>query len=173
MFNKIFNIGLPKTGTSSLYEALKILGFRTMHNHRDFREASFKGEYKYQNDDWRALCNLSEHYYPQLDKAYPGSKFVLTVREVNAWLKSIEKQFGDSRGDERLPILRDHVRWNSLIAMKRVLRRIAGRENKNINMLTRVQIFGTYKFNPERYAFVYHLHYKNALDYFKDRPQDF
>jgi hypothetical protein len=172
MFNKVFNIGLPKTGTASLYEALNILGLKTLHNPREFREKSLRGEYQYDDPDWQAVCNLSEHYYPQLDKAYAGSKFILTIRDVNSWLKSLEKQYGDSEGDEALPLLRGRVAWYSSTAMKRLLLRILGKEQKNINMLGRVQVFGTYKFSRERCAFVYQLHYKNALEYFKDRPND-
>lgn len=32
-------------------------------------------------------------FYPQLDQRYPGSKFILTVRDIDAWLKSSRKQF--------------------------------------------------------------------------------
>ena len=172
MFNKIFNIGLPKTGTKSLSKALNILGLKSLHNPRVFREKSFEGVYGYNNGDWQAICNLSEHYYPQLDKAYPGSKFILTVREINSWLKSLEGEFGDTKGNERLPILSAGISWYSPTAIKKVLKRILGKEKNDLNMLTRLQIFGAFKVSPERYAYVYQLHYKNALEYFKDRPHD-
>jgi hypothetical protein len=38
-------------------------------------------------------------------------------------------------------------------------------------MLQRVVIFGTYKFNRERLSYIYDLHYKTVMEYFKDRPE--
>ena len=171
MFNKIFNIGLPKTGTKSLNKALNILNIQSLHTPRALREKSFEGIYSHDDDVWQASCNFSEHDYPQFDTAYPGSKFILTVREMNSWLKSVEKQFVN-QGVGRLPILTEGITWHSPAVMKKLLKRILGREKKNLTMLTRVQVFGTYQFNAERCAFVYQLHYKNALEYFKNRPND-
>ena len=75
---KVFGIGLSKTGTRSLAEALIILGYKTIHypwsmediaNH----EASL---------DIPVACR-----YKVLDLLYPNSKFILTTRPFNEWIE--------------------------------------------------------------------------------------
>jgi 3'-phosphoadenosine 5'-phosphosulfate (PAPS) 3'-phosphatase len=95
---KIFGIGLSKTGTSSLAQALDILGYRT----RDY-----PGVAHYVRGDLSTLepAMLDSHdaltdtpipsLYPALDAHYPGAKFILTVRQMEGWLKSCKKQFTD------------------------------------------------------------------------------
>ena len=102
---KVFCIGFQKTGTTSLYAALTRLGYRT---------AAVVGR------DWTAerlaadgarLCieTMKDFdaaqdmpwpiFFRELDAAFPGSKFILTVRDAEHWFQSIEKHFGD-RADE-------------------------------------------------------------------------
>jgi len=141
--NKIFGIGLPKTGTSSLNESLKILGFRSRHNPLDLRALSYNyGVYQYARDDWDALTNFGEHFYPQLDRNYPQSKFILTIRDKDAWLSSAGKWF--SRPQENPPI-----------------------DDKCC-----LETFGCVRFQYERFSYVYDLHRKNAEGYFRNRPGD-
>jgi hypothetical protein len=93
---KIFGIGLSKTGTTSLASALELLGYRT----RDY-----PGLARYAPGDLATLdaAVLDSHdaltdtpipsLYRELDARYPGSKFILTVRDIDGWLKSCKKQF--------------------------------------------------------------------------------
>lgn len=169
-FNKIFNIGFPKTGTTSLNSALSALGFRSIHNPKPFRRLTMQGIYHFDDDDWQALTNFGEHCYPQLDQAYPHSKFILTVRDEQAWLKSWQKQIGDSTGDEV------GARWGwsrKLRAMQHEFRRIMRGEVRISHLHSRIEIFGTYRFHAERCVYVYRLHQTNARDYFQQRPDDF
>lgn len=93
---KVFGIGLNKTGTISLHEALGELGFRSLHwggpevRVRVERAlAEGRGlvddfpEYDAFSDIWR----LSENF-ALLDRQYPGSRFVLTTRPLDDWLES-------------------------------------------------------------------------------------
>lgn len=145
--SKIFAIGLPKTGTTSLYQALKLLNYRTLHNPLDFRILSYnKGIYKYPEEawgGWDAITNFGEHFYPQLDINYPGSKFILTLRDKESWLKSSEKWFS-------IPPL------------------YPPRDNKS-----RLETFGCITFQRERFSYIYDLHVKNAKNYFCNRSHDF
>jgi hypothetical protein len=168
--NKIFNIGLPKTGTTSLNQALNDLGFPSIHNPKAFRRQAMKGQYRFEPDNWQALTNFGEHFYPQLDNAYPDSKFILTVRDEDAWLTSLQQQFGHSTGDEV------GARWEWSRRIRTLLRewkRLVSNEVVITHMHARIDIFGTYSFHAERNLYVYRLHQKNARDYFRDRPQDF
>ncbi len=103
MQGKIFCIGLDKTGTTSLHNALKILGFSSVHfmseqgNIKDIIRTNYqKGknlltgiEHFDAYSDWnRASTN---HLYKVLDKQYSGSKFILTTRNLDKWLISREK----------------------------------------------------------------------------------
>lgn len=77
---KIFGIGLGRTGTTSLAHALTILGYKTKHcpismEQIDQHEAS---------DDLTVASRFKE-----LDQKYPGSKFILTVRDLGSWVSSV------------------------------------------------------------------------------------
>ncbi|MBK1631361.1 hypothetical protein CKO31_11540 [Thiohalocapsa halophila] len=96
---KIFCIGLSKTGTTSLTEALRILGFDAVHWY------ATKHAFRYTADggidiDWDfferhdAFADTPiARIYPQLDERYPDAKFILTVRDIDAWLESFADQF--------------------------------------------------------------------------------
>lgn len=171
---KIFNIGLPKTGTSSLHRALEVLGYRSIHNPLHWRQAVYEGDYRV-CADYDAVTNFAEHTYPQFDRAWPGSKFILTVRrDVDKWLKSWERQIGESRGNERLNPIVNRQSWarpGTWWWMLRTMNRVNGREPIS-NLHARIEIFGCYRFVEDRCRYVYDLHYRNALEYFRDRPGD-
>lgn len=92
---KIFGIGLNKTGTTTLHECGRILGYRCTScsrsllddviTRRDFTEVKrVVAEYDLFEDwPWPLI-------YRDLDQLFPGSKFVLTVRKSeDSWLKSL------------------------------------------------------------------------------------
>jgi len=129
-----------------------------------------QGCYHFDNDDWQALTNFGEHFYPQLDQAYPNSKFILTIRDEDAWLASWKKQIGDSTGDEV------GARWGWSRRIRtwiRALQRMTETDIRFTHMHARIDIFGIYRFHAERCLYVYRLHQKNAREYFQNRPDDF
>jgi len=95
---KVFGIGFHKTGTTSLGRALEILGYRVcgpVHTRNS----------QIQKEVYDIAFNLTPHYdafqdnpwpiiYNELDIAYPGSKFILTVRPANKWIQSVTNHFG-------------------------------------------------------------------------------
>jgi hypothetical protein len=95
---KVFGIGFHKTGTTSLAAALNVLGYRvTGPNWVDepriaelVHELAFDLVPQYdafQDNPWPLL-------YRELDERYPGSKFVLTVRDPQEWMTSAKRHFG-------------------------------------------------------------------------------
>jgi len=81
---KVFGIGLSRTGTTSLAGALGILGYNAKHYPLS------KGDF----DTFEALTDTPIAWrYKLLDGRYPGSKFILTVRDLPQWLKSCERFF--------------------------------------------------------------------------------
>lgn len=89
---KIFGLGLSKTGTSSLAAALKILGFRTVHNPTD--DATIQDlllgrlNSRVLNDHDAFTDVLFIRYFRVLGRLYPHSKFILTIRDMQSWLRS-------------------------------------------------------------------------------------
>lgn len=112
-FNKIFGIGLDRTGTSSLTAALEILGIKTMHK-APYMRGVLDTERKLKS---KILSTLSEYQaftdnpfpgiFKELDVEYPDSKFIVTYRDFDSWLKSKitlsiwdQKAFGTKKYDE-------------------------------------------------------------------------
>jgi hypothetical protein len=91
---KIFCIGEVKTGTTSLYHALKILGIRTArlfkitNYYRGTQEEYISIMKKYRYDAYTDFPMGANDLYKKIDKAFPGSKFILTIREEEAFKKS-------------------------------------------------------------------------------------
>jgi hypothetical protein len=76
---KIFGIGLTRTGTTSLTEALKMLGYSAVHQPLSYEEIK-----KHQASTDTAIAAR----FPILDVFYPNSKFILTTRDKDSWIKS-------------------------------------------------------------------------------------
>ena len=85
MFCRVYGISLSKTGTTSLYQAMRILGYKNC-RHYFRQDLWFSGVNKY------GFANDMPVYYEykQLDFAFPGSKFIYTDRPVDQWIKSFE-----------------------------------------------------------------------------------
>lgn len=91
---KVFGIGWAKTGTTTLGECFRTLGYA--HQPQDLGLVKHlaageldiilkKAEHKETFEDWPWLLLFKE-----LDIAYPGSKFVLTMRHSDKWIASYE-----------------------------------------------------------------------------------
>ena len=134
---KVFCAGLGKTGTTSLKEALRMLGYRTIRLPIDWQGIT---------DFDAALPGVSAAMYRELDKAFPHSRFILTVRDVEGWLKSIERDMG-----RKQDVSRD-------------------REEERNRLLE--MLYGAATFEPERFRQAFHYHETGVRDYFKDRTGD-
>lgn len=150
---KIFCIGLSRTGTKSLTVALYILGYNIIHYPSDentLREL-IDGNYNFNVlDDYDGISDITvSPYYAQLYKLFPNSKFILTVRNKEDWLRSFEKHWSD-----RDPF-NDPTQNETYMKVRRLLR---------------ASVYGTYKFNRDRMSYVYDLHKKNVLDFFRNKP---
>lgn len=90
--SKIFGVGLSRTGTFSLNVALQIIGLRSVHFPKNIQEI--------EHHDAATDTTVSAGY-AFLDMMYPGSKFILTVREPNEWFDSMNKAFSEVWHDEQ------------------------------------------------------------------------
>lgn len=78
--NKLFIIGLPRTGTTSVSAALLNCGLKVAHT------ALTKESFRLADaiSDTPCFCD-----YRQLDKLFPRSKFVYLDRDITSWAPSI------------------------------------------------------------------------------------
>lgn len=82
----IYGIGLPRTGTSTLAEALRLLGLQG---------DNYCGLYNKLRSDKGADFVVNNVFYNKLDElismSKPEDKFILTTRDTNKWRRSIAK----------------------------------------------------------------------------------
>lgn len=112
---KVFGVGFHKTGTTSLGAALAALGYRTCDGAAAVREAVGHPEMMrlLHAHQLEPIMKVAERYdgftdnpwfilYRELDQRFPGSKFILTVRDEQRWLESAVRYFGESDSDLRV-----------------------------------------------------------------------
>ena len=137
---KYFGIGLSRTGTTSLYSAFKMLGFRSAHYPRPIQMQKAQ-LYDFMNDTPVPIR------FKELDKRFPGSKFIYTVRDVNAWVKSCSEYFSSDKAQ----CIKPRFDWQ---------------------MQYRIETYGLTEFDEEIFTMVYNEHDQDVRNYFKDRPDD-
>ena len=139
---KIFCIGFHKTGTTSLAEALRILGYKVTgpngvrdpniaQNALKISDLLISKYDAFQDNPWPVI-------YKELDKKYPGSKFILTLRDPQAWIRSQIKHFGTHETPMR--------KW--------------------------IYGSGAPKGNENIYIKRFNQHNQEVISYFRDRPGD-
>ena len=115
---KVFCIGRNKTGTTSLKSAFEDLGY-PVGNQR--KAEILTGKYYFEGNFQPIVdyCKTAQVFqdvpfsypetYKHLDKAYPGSKFILTVRDSpEQWYRSITRFHAKKFGKEgRIPTVED------------------------------------------------------------------
>jgi Sulfotransferase domain len=150
---KVFGLGLSKTGTSSLGEALNLLSIKTIHFPHDRRTLAELRAANYKLsilEDYQGVVDIPvAPYYAQLDKIYPDSKFILTVRDKHSWLSSIE------------------THWRS-----RSARMNKNPQYKEFTQFISACVSGSLRYNKDRFLYVYDTHVRNVKDYFQSRPED-
>jgi len=132
---KVWGIGFGRTGTSSLIQAFKRLGFRRVKQNPRFEELK---------DLDAAADNGCAVFYKYLDHKFPGSKFVLTVRDLDAWLEAIEFIIN------AYPISR----------------------NSDVGIQRRMLLFETVRFERDKMVKAYMRHHADVRRYFMNRPAD-
>ena len=102
---KVFGIGFHKTGTSSLGSALELLGYTVCGCKPQLIKSLREGDLTPSLEMARHFGAFQDFPWPilfrELDQAFPGSQFILTVRDEKSWLRSNLNHFG-SRPRETL-----------------------------------------------------------------------
>ncbi|MEO0535928.1 MAG: sulfotransferase family protein [Cyanobacteria bacterium P01_A01_bin.123] len=168
---KVFGIGLSRTGTKSLTQALNDLGFKVIHYPEDVGtlETLIEGHCQFPLlEQYDGLTDITvSAFYAQLDRLFPGSKFILTVRNKADWLRSLEVHWRDYPSFPEAHSAQLCQRSLGTLNAKTKLQ-IHG----EILRILRAIVYGCYEFNHARASYVYDLHHHNVLDYFKARSDD-
>lgn len=156
---KIFGVGLGRTGTASLAAALHLLGFKTRHfvdygalagEYRPDLKGFFGPRLLAMLAECDAIANGTGLPFEELDRSYPDSRFILTIREEDAWL-------GSQRAYKTLL----SGKWQQSVA-----------NSKNASRFINKEIYGSDKFDAERWLNVYRHHVKTVAAYFEGREKD-
>jgi Sulfotransferase domain len=104
MSKRVFCLGMNKTGTSTMKHCFEILGLTPIASPTTLgkiQRLAINQFYKEHNYD--AMLDIAENYksfedrpwnmwemYRYLDKRFPDSRFILTIRDVDSWWHSME-----------------------------------------------------------------------------------
>ncbi|MDJ0903089.1 MAG: sulfotransferase [Xenococcus sp. MO_188.B8] len=149
--HKVFGIGLSGTDSESLSEALNQLGIGTKYyaHNRTALNALLKGSKLSILEQYQGLVDGIAPFYGQLDRVYPSSKFILTVREKQSWLESMANLAST---------MAENVSW-------------LNPEGEPLNEFLLYQLnSGLFEFNAHRYWQAYESYVQGVLDYFQNRP---
>jgi hypothetical protein len=154
---KVFGIGLSRTGTRSLTAALHVLGFDTVHYPTDAStlQTLIRGDARFPLlEHYDGITDITvAPYYEDLDRAYPGSKFILTVRDEESWLRSCANH------------------WSGRSAYEPG----EGEEHRihmEIRRFLRAAVYASYEFDEARFLRAYRRHVDAVQRYFAGRPGD-
>lgn len=144
--SKIFIIGLPRTGTTSISVALLDLGYKVAHcalTERSINTADVIA-------DTPSYCD-----YQIFDKQFPQSKFIYLERDLKSWLPSIKSLLKNMITG----LTTTHGGFHPTVRQcyEKVFQRI---NDVNIH-------------SDEHLSNCYNNHKKAANNYFKDRPDCF
>ena len=149
---RVFGIGMHKTATTSLNNALGILGLDSAH----WENAHWaKAIWTEMTTDGRSPT-LERHYalsdlpitilYRKLDAAYPGSKFILTIRNEEEWIRSVANHW-DPMVNKFRP------RWNKDPFTHKIHK----------------EVYGQRGFDREIFLARFRRHNAEVVEYFKGR----
>ncbi|MDB5526942.1 MAG: hypothetical protein JWR51_45 [Devosia sp.] len=173
---KVYCIGLSRTGTTSICQALEVLGYRTLHfsmelfvqpelispelHYEPMAPLGASWRWERQNvvniirarvdpdifDKYDAMGDVPiPLFYRELDRKFPGSKFIHTVRDEARWLKSMKWMYEEGSVLWKHGVLDDELKY---------------------------QTYGTMTYDPDLMLKAYRAHNAEVTEYFKDRPQD-
>jgi hypothetical protein len=160
-YNKIFGIGYPKTGTTSLAVAIRNLGFDIVHDELSlFPKAVIDGDfYITENESWDGCCNIYASQYSILDKTYPDSKFILTTRNSKKWFDSLQSW----RNGQEIDVLNKTSHLSELYDFFNVY-------DEHLTFLQHMSMYGIIGLNKKICIERYEAHNNSVVEYFADKP---
>ena len=183
---KIFCIGYNKTGTTSLGATLKQIGFNVapqIPQEKQLTETVRNGNYipfikfckKY--EAFQDLPFSMGNTYVQADCLFPGSKFILSIRDSEEWYKSlvnfhlrgIFKQFGLKNIKE---VREGHFKNQTLWLYKNYDYEIKKTEIALLDKEYKIKYDWSMAYNKEHLISVYDNRNLEIIKYFRTRKED-
>ena len=140
--NKVFGIGLSRTGTKSLHLILEQLGLRSIHFIPPLLD----------EPDW-SIIDTADCFtdgpipmiFKECDERYSNSKFILTLRDKSQWLESMKWMYKYGK-----------VIWRWPEQVKRY----------------QEEFYGSREFNEKILSDLWERHHENVEEYFRKRQAD-
>ena len=112
-----------------------------------FRESLYSIGKNDVNLDYLSECDAAmdlpvSRYYKELDRRFPDSKFILTIRDEDEWITSAKKHFHPSRSTQ----------------------------NRDYRNRMRLDIYGSILFDEQKFRQAFRRHHKQVKQYFSQRP---
>jgi len=154
--SKVFGLGLSKTGTNTLTDALGVLGYDLVHYPLDQHttEQIFGGDLRLdlleRNDGITDITTVP--YYKQLDQLYPGSKFIFTERDRLEWIRSLKNHW--HFGHDLSPFEDNHDKMHPLT--RHLLK----------------EVYGGFEWDENEFLLRYDRHAEDVRSYFESRKND-
>jgi len=148
---KVFGIGLSRTGTSSLNAALQILGYQSIHWMNPATRDLIHQQDFLLFDAFTDIC--VSHQFEWLYYTYPNSKFIMSTRPVQSWSKSVNDHYLYQHGT-------NGPRALSAASNKRRFRNLGGQMEANL--------YAHHESWPEAHA----AFTKRVHAFFKDKPEN-
>jgi len=141
---KVFGVGMQRTGTTSMTRALQVLGYDSAH----FPAGLWNEESPSVLHEYDAFFdNPIPLLYQKLDRRCPESKFILTVRDEDSWLESCQFLFTKRRDEYGFD------------------------ESDRIQEMHHA-LYGQNHFSEDVFREAYRSHNRKVKKYFADRPDD-
>ncbi|GDX52970.1 sulfotransferase family protein [Bacteroidota bacterium] len=141
---KIICVGYQKTGTTTIRQALTILGYKIAGNNHNLLLPILHKRFDIILDFIDKVDAVADNPWPkiykELDIEIPGCKFILTLRDEESWYKSVSSHIGELRNPMH--------EW------------LYGKGK------------GVPKYNKESVIETYRNHLAEVHEYFKNRPED-
>lgn len=153
---RVFGIGLSKTGTTSLTRALEILGYRT--NHFPYSALRYEsGRLRLDLDrlrQWDAATDSPVAlFYRRLEESFPKARFILTQRDIDTWIDSCSYNHvwpGDYVSNKGIRLV-PHIR--KILCLHR-------------------NVYGAERFHPETFRVAYENHRDAVIQHFQRKGRD-
>lgn len=100
---KVFCLGFHKTGTTSLELLMQDMGYQVASPYKNWDDDLTRMLEKGDLSELKKVAELFDAFqdapwflfYKEFDQLYPGSKFILTLRNGDSWWKSFQNYFGE------------------------------------------------------------------------------
>lgn len=147
----VFGVGLSKTGTTTLNEALAVLGHRPFHQPPIARTDVESGQYALEWPWWMSRYDAATDLtvaalFSDLREMFPNARFIYTWRDKEKWLDSCRRHFTEARSKRQ--------------------KSAASRANSALSRA----FYGTQTFDQDLFRTAYDRHEAAVLSAFKGAP---